>query len=145
VDCDLRIWFSNFGSPGSMNDLNVLAKSSIVQAIKTGEINLQITPYDINGTYRDYMYFLVDGIYPKWAIFQSTGDKEGSDMEKMFSCQQEGVRKDVERFFAVLNGKFQILDRPFRILDIGFINEIMEACIIIHNMVVEDNVKKKER
>jgi hypothetical protein len=86
------------------------------------------------------MYFLVDGIYPKYAIFQSTGDKEGSEMEKVFSMQQEGVRKDVERVFSVLQTKWQILHRPFRCWDVGDIHDTLEACIIFHNMVVENNV-----
>jgi hypothetical protein len=144
VDYNLRIWYSNFGSPGSMNDINVLDKSTILQAIVTGSFDLHTPPYNLNGTFRDYMYFLVDGIYPKYAIFQSTGDKEGGEMEKLFSIQQEGVRKDVERVFAVLNTKFQILQRPFRGWEIGDITDTVEACIILHNMVVEKNVNDED-
>jgi hypothetical protein len=144
VDINLRIWYSNFGNPGSMNDINVLDKSTIIQAIVTGSFNIKTTPYLLNGTYRDYMYFLVDGIYPKYAIFQSTGDKEGTEMEKLFSMQQEGVRKDVERVFSVLQGKFQILHRPFRGWDIEDITDVVEACIIFHNMVVEKNVNNED-
>ena len=141
VDCNLRIWYSNFGCPGSMNDINVLDKSTIIQEIVTGKFDIRTKPYMINGTYRDYMYFLVDGIYPKYAIFQSTGNKEeGTEEEKLFCMQQESVRKDVERVFAVLQCKFQVLHRAFRGWDIGDITDIVEACIIIHNMIVENNV-----
>lgn len=33
VDCFLRIWYINYGSPGSLNDLNVLQRSSIVASL----------------------------------------------------------------------------------------------------------------
>jgi len=69
------IWYSFFGEPGSLNDLNVLEKSMIVQAILTGKLDLQLPPddhYTINGVVRDYIYFLVDGIYLAWPIFIST-------------------------------------------------------------------------
>ena len=62
TDHNLRIWYSNFGSAGNMNDINVLDKSSIIQDIVTGRFDLRTRPYNINGVYRDYMYFLVDGI-----------------------------------------------------------------------------------
>lgn len=144
VDHNLYIWNSNFGSAGSMNDINVLDKSSIYEDIVTGRFNIKTRPYNINGVYRDYMYFLVDGIYPKYAIFQSTGNSEGNEMERLFSVQQEAARKDVERVFAVLHCKYQILHRPFRGWEIGDIMDIIQACIILHNMVVDKRVKKKQ-
>ena len=61
------IWYSNFGDPGSLNDINVLDKSSIVGAMLAGTLDISIEEYDINGNDRDWMYFLVDGIYPEWA------------------------------------------------------------------------------
>lgn len=63
ADCDGYIWYVFFGAPGSLNDLNVLDKSSIVSGILTGEFDVKVEPYTINGTTRDWIYFLVDGIY----------------------------------------------------------------------------------
>ncbi|KAG7345428.1 plant transposon protein [Nitzschia inconspicua] len=68
ADGSCYIWFVHFGAPGSCNDINVLDKSSIVGALLSGQLDLKTEPYEINGTIRDWMYFLVDGIYPNWAI-----------------------------------------------------------------------------
>ena len=65
-------WNINFGDPGSLNDLNVLDKSSIVGSMLSRDLSLTTTPYEINGKPRDWLYFLVDGIYPEWAIFVTT-------------------------------------------------------------------------
>ena len=67
-DPDTYIWYCFFGELGSLNDLNILEKSTIVGSILNGTMDLQLPQelhYCINGTVRDYLYFLVDGIYPK--------------------------------------------------------------------------------
>jgi len=51
---------------------------------------------------------------------------------------QEGARKDVERAFGVLQARFEILKNPIRQWDLGTIEDIMMACIILHNMIIED-------
>ena len=99
-DPDTYIWFSFFGEPGSLNDLNILEKSTIVGSILNGTMELQ-SPQElhnsINGTVRDYLYFLVDGIYPKWPIFISTiSDATPGSKDKLFATYQEAVRKDIE-------------------------------------------------
>ena len=74
-DPDTYIWYSFFGEPGSLNDLNILKKSTIVGSILNGTMELELPQelhYSINGTVCDYLYFLVDGIYPKCPIFIST-------------------------------------------------------------------------
>ena len=48
------------------------------------------------------------------------------------------VRKDVERAFGVLQARFAIIQRPSLIWDQDLIWEIILACIILHNMIVED-------
>jgi Plant transposon protein len=113
VDCFLYIWGVNFGNAGSLNDINILDKSNIVQSIWSGEFDIKCQQYTIQGRVRDYMYFLVDGIYPKWSIFVNTISNATTDNEKRFSQQQESCRKDVERVFAVLENKFQVLQRAF--------------------------------
>jgi Plant transposon protein len=42
------IWAANFGDPGSLNDLNVLDKSSIIGAMLSGEFRIDIDKYSIN-------------------------------------------------------------------------------------------------
>jgi hypothetical protein len=69
TNCDGYIWYVFFGEPGSLNDLNILDKSSIVSRILTGDFDVKVEPYTVNGTQRDWLYFLVDGIYVHWSIF----------------------------------------------------------------------------
>ena len=99
-DPDTYIWYSFFGEPGSLNDLNILKKSTIVGSILNGMMELHLPQelhYSINGTVHDYLYFLVDGIYPKWPIFISTvSDATPGSKDKMFATHQEVVRKDIE-------------------------------------------------
>jgi hypothetical protein len=44
----------------------------------------------------------------------------------------------VERFFGVLQARFPIIRQPGRIWDRETLALIMRACVIIHNMIVED-------
>ena len=139
-DPDTYIWYWFFGELGSLNDLNVLEKSTIVGSILNGMMDLRLPQelhYCINGTVRDYLYFLVDGIYPKSPIFISTiSDATPGSKDKLFATYQEAVRKDIERAFSVIVKKFDILSRSiwFRRKDV--IRNVLHTCIILHNMTV---------
>nr|KAJ0185564.1 hypothetical protein LSAT_V11C900470050 [Lactuca sativa] len=50
----------------------------------------------------------------------------------------KAARKDVERAFGVLQACFTFLHRPYLVWDKYMTGKIMIACIIIHNMIVED-------
>ena len=57
-DPDTYIWYSFFGEPGSLNDLNILEKSTIVGSILNGTMELQLPQelhFSINGTVHDYL------------------------------------------------------------------------------------------
>jgi hypothetical protein len=60
-----------------------------------------------------------------------------SDKHKLFAKFQEGARKDVERAFGVLQSRFSIVRRA-RLWKRKSIARIMLACVILHNMIVED-------
>ena len=111
-DGDTYIWYHFFGEPGSLNDINILDRSSIVGAILGQTFNSRVAPYIINGTTRDYMYFLVDGIYPSWSIFAKTNPNPVTEDEKYYKRRHEHVCKDIERAFGILVRKFNILERP---------------------------------
>ena len=83
------------------------------------------------------MYFLVDGIYPKWSVFVSTiSETEPHSKEAYFATCQEAVRKDIERAFGVLVARFEILQKPMLMWSAEKIALVVDACIILHNMIV---------
>ena len=132
------IWYSNFGDPGSLNDLNVLDKSSIVGSLLSGNLALKSPEnYMINGTERDWLYFLVDGIYPEWSIFVNTYSKPTQAKRKKFARKQESARKDIACAFGILVSRWHILQRPFRNWYLEDIVAILHCCVILHNMIVE--------
>ena len=59
-------------------------------------------------------------------------------MKEHFTNCQEGARKDVERAFGVLQARWKIVKNPVRQWDLETISNIMMACIIMHNMIIED-------
>jgi hypothetical protein len=134
------LWHVNFGDPGSLNDLNVLDKSSIVGAMLSGNLDLKTDEYHINGTGRDWNYFLVDGIYPRWAIFVNSYQITDDPRKMKFSAAQEAVRKDIECAFGVLVQEFQILQKPLKGWYLEEIKELVQCCAILHNMIQEERM-----
>ncbi|XP_074355695.1 uncharacterized protein LOC141695338 [Apium graveolens] len=94
--------------------------------------------YTINGHEYNMGYYLADGIYPFWAIFVKTISKPLGNKKKYLATAQESVRKDVERAFEVLQSRFSMVRGPSRYLDVHTMKYIMAACIILHNMIIED-------
>ncbi|TVU13235.1 hypothetical protein EJB05_40770, partial [Eragrostis curvula] len=132
----LRIWHAFFGTAESQNDINVLNKLPlIIQAIK-GETHT--IHYNVNGTQYDMGYYLADRIYPEWAVFVKTVSNPQSVEDKLYSSKQVGARKDVECVFGVLQARFDIVRRPTRLWKQADVINIMQACVILHNMIVED-------
>ena len=57
---------------------------------------------------------------------------------KLFAKKQEAARKDVEQAFGVLQAHFAIVRGPARFWDQKDLWYILTSCIIMHNMIVED-------
>ncbi|XP_033141627.1 uncharacterized protein LOC103854675 [Brassica rapa] len=62
---------------------------------------------------------------------------KGPKAEK-FAEKQESARKDVERAFGVLQSRFAIVKNPALQWDKEKIGKIMRTCVILHNMIVEN-------
>lgn len=135
---NLRIWHAFFfGTAGSQkNDINVLNKSPLFINVLKGKAPR--VKYTVNGTQYDMGYYLADKIYPEWAVFVKTILVPQMDEDKLFALMQEGARKDVECAFGVLQSRFDIVRRPARLWKQGDVINIMQACVILHNMIVED-------
>ena len=133
---DLWIWHAFFGMSGSLNDINVLDRSPIFAAL--GEGRTAPVNYTINGHEYTMGYYLADGIYPNWSTFVKTIPRPLGAKRKYFASKQESARKDVERAFGVLQSRFAIVRGPIRYWDEETLANIMKACIIMHNMIIED-------
>ncbi|XP_074309288.1 uncharacterized protein LOC141643861 [Silene latifolia] len=58
---------------------------------------------------------------------------------KLFAAQQETCRKDVEHVFGVLQNRFAFIKHPCLLWDNRtMMGKVLMACIIMHNMIVED-------
>lgn len=75
--CDdyLRIWYLNFGCPGSKNDVQILSNSSLFNMIRTAEWpSFRQNIVFPSGFTLKWFYYLVDGIYPQLRfLMQSIG------------------------------------------------------------------------
>lgn len=133
---DLWIWHAFFGTPGSNNDINVLNRSPLFTEVLQGRA--PEVQFMVNGTEYNMGYYLADGIYPEWATFVKTIQLPQCEKDKLYAEHQGGARKDVERAFGVLQARFAILRNPARMWQMRSLAEIMYACVILHNMIVED-------
>lgn len=139
ADQSLWIWHAYFKLPEWKDDLSVLDRSPLVAKLLKGEaadIN-----YVLNGkTYPQY-YLLTDSTYPRWPIFvQTTNELHEIQDEKVehFAKKQEAVMKDVEKALAVFQARFTAILNPCRKWSRDTIKDIFLACVILHNMIIED-------
>lgn len=134
---DLWIWHAFFGVAGANNDVNVLQQSPLLN-----DLLMDAAPpsaFQVNGREYRHGYYLADGIYPEWSTFVKSHSAPPDEINKYFKRVQESARKDVERAFGVLQGKWTIVKNPARQWTINKLRRIMYACIIMHNMCVEEN------
>ncbi|CAL2244598.1 unnamed protein product [Prunus armeniaca] len=133
---DTWVWHAFFGVAGSQNDLNVLGQSPVFNEVLRGEAP-KIT-YEVNNTVYQNGYYLADGIYPRWTTFVKSLPHPRTQKQKLFATYQEGYRKDVERCFGILQARWAIIRGAARMFDEEVLRSIMMTCIILHNMIVED-------
>ncbi|XP_071689127.1 uncharacterized protein [Rutidosis leptorrhynchoides] len=106
--------FDEYLHMSSNNDINVLNRSSIFDALKKG-----IDPsasFEVNGHQYTKGYYLADGIYPDWATLIKGISCPTDEPRIKFTRFQASARKDIERAFGVLQGRIHILSQPSRTL-----------------------------
>jgi hypothetical protein len=114
----------------------VLERSSVFTELAEGRAPL--VNYLINGNNYTMRYYLADGIYHPWLTFVKTIPSPQEQKKSHFAKKQEEARKDVERAFGVLQSRFAIVRGPAPFFQIETLKDIMTACIILYNMIIED-------
>jgi hypothetical protein len=125
-----------FEVTSSNNDINVLNQSPLFVDIirgRTPEVS-----FTVNGREHHMEYYLTDDIYPSWPVFVKGVPVPQQEKHQFFSMKQTSVRKDVESAFNLLKKRFNILSISDRSYSQRTLNLIMRACIILHNMIIDD-------
>jgi hypothetical protein len=145
--CDYNLWFWHgfYGCAGSFNDLNVLRLSNLMTMFVDGsfsaiEESAGVVPYNITGEEFAALFLLVDGIYPKYSRFVKGIKDPVTRQECSYTGWQEAARKDIERAFGVLQGRWKFMRNPIELMTMDIITERVKTCLILHNMCVSDRV-----
>nr|XP_043639413.1 protein ALP1-like [Erigeron canadensis] len=136
---DLWIWNAYFGQQGSHNDINVFESSPILEEIVNGLA--PTAPFWANGNFYEKGYYLGDDIYPEYATFVKTFSDPIDEKRRHFKKKQESARKGIERAFGVLKKRWKVLKHPALYWDKRNMQDVCYACIILHNMILEDENK----
>ncbi|XP_071740020.1 uncharacterized protein [Rutidosis leptorrhynchoides] len=130
-------WRGQYMRAGSNNDINVLNTSDLFNSMLNEE--MPDVPYEINGVHYRRGYYLADGIYPTWAAFVKGFSSTVDEKRTYFTKKQASARKDVERTFGILQGRWHILQQPARAYEVNIMRQLMYTCIVIHDIIIEDN------
>ena len=143
--CDhhLWLWHAAYGYAGTLNDLNILNLSPLMDRMLDGTfqtLEKDSVPFTVDEEEFQQLFLLVDGIYPNWSRFvKGVLQPLGRDQRK-FTKWQESARKDIERAFGVLQCVWQCVSRPIYLMKLEQIKDMITAAIILHNIGVADRV-----
>jgi hypothetical protein len=143
------MWYLSYGHCGCLNDINVLNRSPLLESMLDGSLHelekeAGVVPYKIGDEEFDKLFFLVDGIYPRYVRFVKSFRVPITAEQKRFASWQEAVRKDIERAFGVLKARWQVLARPMHLHKPEEIAMRATCCFILHNMLVCDRVMNND-
>jgi len=93
--------------------------------------------YTVNGTTSTLLYYLVDGIYPRFAFFVSPFPNPTTEVEVTLNRLQKALRKDVERLYAVFTARFPVALHPANYSTVEQVVTVTKAMAILHNMDTE--------
>jgi len=136
-DEELSVWHLFSGTPGSVNDINVMHQCPLYLDITGGWWPPRNEPCTIHGHTRTLPYYLVDGIYPRCAFLISPHPDPSTEEQTTFNRLQEDIRKDVERQFSVLMKRFHVALHLGRYRAVSQLVTTYKAICILHNMCVE--------
>ena len=146
-DYHMFFWHASYGCAGTLNDINIMNLSPLTEMFVNGEMEMlekEVVPFNIGKESFKKLYVLVDGIYPTRTRFVKAIKEPISDREKALTSWQEAARKDTERAFGLLQGRFKVLSRATLLRSLKRIEALVTCCLILHNMLVSDRIMESD-
>jgi len=133
---DHGLWHVFFGVAGSNNDINVLNQSDLFVEHPGDEAPK--VHYYVNGRQYNNGYYLADGIYLEWLVFFKSIREPQSDKHKLLHKGKKGQGRMLNAPLAFCNLTFVFCVDQHVYTSKGDLENIMLACIILHNMIIKD-------
>jgi len=105
--------------------------------VVTGKWPPRYFSFIVNGNTRTLLYYLVDGMFPRFVFFVAPYPNPQTPEQRTFNRLQEALRKDVEQLFGNLPARFYVVRHPCRMWTVPRIVRTTQTVAILHNMVVE--------
>ncbi|XP_074322047.1 uncharacterized protein LOC141659176 [Apium graveolens] len=80
----------------------------------------------------------------RYSTFVKIISNHATQSQKLFAKKHEAYRKDIDRCFGILQSRWAILRHGARMHKCSTLRSIMMTCIILHNMIVEDEFVENE-
>ncbi|GJV78281.1 ALP1-like protein isoform X1 [Tanacetum coccineum] len=129
-------YYQCFRIPRANNGLNILYGSSLFYHLLADKAPEAL--FVVNEKTYEKGYYLADEIYPQWSTFVKAFNMAMDQKTMKFKRVQESSRKDIERAFGVLQGRWGIIQQPTRAYQMNTIKRTMYCRIILHNMILQD-------
>uniref|UniRef100_A0A251VAE3 Putative harbinger transposase-derived protein n=1 Tax=Helianthus annuus TaxID=4232 RepID=A0A251VAE3_HELAN len=133
---DLWIWHAFFGLPGSLNDLNIIYQSQIFEDVVAG--TGPDTSFTVSGVEYRRGYYLADGYTQRTRQSLKLFRTRQTTKEKSLRSIKRVREKILNGLLVFHKKKWHIIEHPARSATPKRLRNIMYACIILHNMIIED-------
>jgi hypothetical protein len=141
ADHTRRIRSLTIGNPGARNDKSISQYDKSIQDIRGKRLYQDevFHLYDEHGQLTPHygLYLLCDGGYHKWRIMQCPNKNASEESAIRWSQRIESVRKDAECTFGILKKRWRILKNHMLLQTKEKIDNIVFACAILHNMLID--------
>jgi len=142
VDHHLKYIAVTRGYYGTYTDKTIVQYDKFVSDLHENKYELgrdyEFTLYDKEGnpSTEKGAYLICDGGYLAWRILMTGFKYYTTWAEALWSALMESCRKDVERSFGILKGRFRCLKLPIEFHTQDRIDNMFWSCCILHNMLL---------
>lgn len=147
ADTKYRFVHVDIGSYGKDPDSSIFSRTALWNSIKNNHASLPDEKCLPGSGSPKIPYFFVGdeafGLHRH--LLRPYGGKQLTTEQRIFNYRLSRARRYVECSFGILTNKWRIFHRAIN-LDIGFVVDIVKACVVLHNFVRDrDGISREDK